>query len=137
MEASTSKSPRINASLELKINNFMMLLGRHYQVRDDYLDLAVSTEDTSSDLDQGNYSLPLIHALACQQKQGSSQLRSILKARKFNNGMLADMKKLVLSILENESSLEYVKKGMHAPHPVSNSVLAYPNHFSLTLQARR
>lgn len=108
MQASIGKTFS-DPSVNYKINDFMMLLGRHYQVRDDYVDLVTGDGVTHCDLDQGNYSLPIIHAIAQQNKQGSAQLQSILQARKLNNAMSPDMKKLCLDILEREGSLEYVK----------------------------
>ena len=65
--------------------------------------------DKHSDIDQGNYTLPLIHALKYQKENGSTELQSILQARKENNGMTASMKRLFFRRLREIGSLEYTQ----------------------------
>ena len=94
------------------IEHLMILLGRYFQIRDDYQNL-VSTDYAVSkgfceDLDEGKYSLALIHAL---QYQGSEtlQLRAILQERSRKGAMTLEMKKLVQEMIENRRSLDYVR----------------------------
>lgn len=99
---------------QLRLNGMMTLLGRYFQIRDDYNNL-VSTDYTAAkgfceDLDEGKFSLPLIHALQISQKQ-KHRLQDILQERRHNGGsMCVEMKDLVLKMLRDGGSLEYVRQ---------------------------
>jgi len=62
-----------------------------------------------NDLDEGAFSLPIIHALSCSSKGTRAQLLSILQSRQENNGMSKDVKKLFVQKLEEAGSLEYTR----------------------------
>ena len=106
MQAESSE----NAAPKTSIEHLMTLLGRYFQIRDDYQNL-VSPDYTVSkgfceDLDEGKYSLALIHAL---HHSGSEalQLRAILQERSRKGAMTMEMKKLVRETMEHRQSLEY------------------------------
>ncbi|KAE8446357.1 hypothetical protein EG329_012106 [Mollisiaceae sp. DMI_Dod_QoI] len=96
----------------------MSLLGRYYQVHDDYRDLIAAKQTESqqrtdpSDLDQGNFTLPLLHLLSVQETQNETQLLNMLQARKENKGMSAAMKSHLLQLLDKAGSLEYTKAAL-------------------------
>jgi geranylgeranyl pyrophosphate synthase len=115
------------------------LFGRLFQIRDDYQNLSsadVSLSPHSSlpskltkflgaqytkqkgfceDLDEGKYSLPLIHALGAEPH--NLQLRSVLIERRVAGHSTTEHKKLVLENLARTKSLEFtahVMKTLHA-----------------------
>ena len=94
------------------IEHLMILLGRYFQIRDDYQNL-VSTDYAASkgfceDLDEGKYSLALIHALQCPGPE-TLQLRAILQERSRKGVMTLEMKKLVREMMGSKGSLDYVR----------------------------
>lgn len=98
----------------LPLNSMMTLLGRYFQIRDDYNNLVsadyIAAKGFCEDLDEGKFSLPLIHALRISQKQ-KQRLRAILQERRHNgSGMCVEMKSLVLEMLRDAGSLEYVRQ---------------------------
>lgn len=102
------------------IEHLMILLGRYFQIRDDYQNLVSSNYTASKgfceDLDEGKYSLALIHALQYPGPE-TLQLRAILQERSRKGAMALEMKKLVREIIERRRSLEYVHsvlKGMES-----------------------
>ena len=107
MQAESLDNPAPNTSIE----HLMILLGRYFQIRDDYQNLVSSDYTVSKgfceDLDEGKYSLALIHAL---HHSGSEalQLRAILQERSRKGAMTLEMKKLVRETMEHRQSLEYV-----------------------------
>ncbi|KAK4140186.1 isoprenoid synthase domain-containing protein [Dichotomopilus funicola] len=114
-----------------QLNRFMNLLGRMFQIRDDYMNLT-SAEYTKQkgfceDLDEGKFSLPLIHALGrCedaggmglrpQDKARASMIRNLLAQRLVAGKMTLDQKKLVLEQLKAQGSLEYTRRAIDALH---------------------
>jgi geranylgeranyl pyrophosphate synthase len=62
------------------------------------------------DLDQGNFTLPVIHFLAQERGRRTTRLLSMLQARKEKNGMSPAMKNHVLDLLEKSGSLEYTSQ---------------------------
>ncbi|APA12276.1 hypothetical protein sscle_09g070460 [Sclerotinia sclerotiorum 1980 UF-70] len=103
---------------DISVEALMTLFGRYYQIQDDYKDLlpAVSNTPSCTDLDQGNFSLPIIHAIRRQSEKGSTELLSILQSRAKTGGISAEMKKLVLSRLEEAGSLEFTKTTLRKLH---------------------
>lgn len=96
---------------KLEITRLMMLLGRYFQIRDDYSNLASATHTEQKafceDLDEGKFSLIPIHVLAnCKEKH---QLMGILRERRDNGAMTWEMKMLVLGLMGECGSLEYVR----------------------------
>ncbi|KUJ13672.1 terpenoid synthase, partial [Mollisia scopiformis] len=99
-----------------KINQLMIMIGRYFQIRDDYKDVVSAKDDIVSgiqaDLDQGNFILPLLHLLSQQKTIHSTQLLSLIQAREEVKGMSLAMKGHILDMLENAGSLEYTRKAL-------------------------
>ncbi|KAH6621252.1 isoprenoid synthase domain-containing protein [Chaetomium sp. MPI-SDFR-AT-0129] len=107
--------------------HFTTLLGRLFQIRDDYMNLT-SAEYTKQkgfceDLDEGKYSLPLIHALGgCNGESISGTeagysvrlLRNMLSKRHVAGKMTLQEKMLFLHHLKARGSLEYTRRAMDA-----------------------
>jgi geranylgeranyl pyrophosphate synthase len=103
---------------DVRIDKLMTLLGRYYQIRDDYQDMTQleANLDTYCDLDQGAFTLPIIHALIYQQEHNSTELLSILQARRNAGGLSLDSKKHFLSKLKEYGSLEYTRSVLTELH---------------------
>ncbi|PNP47761.1 hypothetical protein THARTR1_10446 [Trichoderma harzianum] len=107
MAAKTQTTPPITPDL----NHLIILLGRYFQIRDDYMNLT-SGEYTDQkgfcdDLDEGKFSLALIHGLENTTEKENSILRHILAQRHIANSMSLSQKHLVLDILKAAGSLDY------------------------------
>ncbi|KAF3400488.1 Ophiobolin F synthase [Talaromyces pinophilus] len=94
------------------LSNMTTLFGRYFQIRDDYQNLT-SEEYTNQkgwceDLDEGKFSLPLIHSLTT--KPNNIRLQAMLHQRLINGKMTLEMKKLALDQLAETKSLEYTKE---------------------------
>lgn len=90
----------------------MEVIGRHFQIRDDYQNLQ-SAEYTSQkgfcdDLDEGKLSFPIIHHLS--QDDTSCEIRELLRSRQETGSMSKEMKLHALELLEKSGSLEYTKE---------------------------
>lgn len=122
------------------IDSLTILIGRLYQIRDDYQNL-MSKEYTAQkgfceDLDEGKYSLPLIHAL--QQKPQNIQLQSILIQRRVAGHMNTVHKQFVLQHLNRSGSLDFtaaVLKCLHSEiiRTIERVERRYKENFSLRL----
>ncbi|KAK6506012.1 hypothetical protein TWF506_010938 [Arthrobotrys conoides] len=93
----------------LDIEDLLLLIGRFYQIRDDYMNLT-SQEYTNSkgylsDLDEGKYSLILIHAL--NNTTEGTKLKSLLTLRSRQGNLSAEQKNIVMKTLAQSKSIEY------------------------------
>ncbi|RDW88454.1 fusicoccadiene synthase [Coleophoma cylindrospora] len=93
------------------ISGFVALVGRFFQIRDDYQNL-VSADYTNQkgfceDLDEGKFSLPLIHCLNAEPE--NMILRSILQERRVAGRSSFELKQNILAHMERTKSLEYTK----------------------------
>ncbi|KAF9888183.1 Geranylgeranyl pyrophosphate synthase [Aspergillus nanangensis] len=104
------------------LESFLTLLGRYFQVRDDYMNLVsdqyADQKGFCDDLDEGKYSFPLVHCLNSLSSASESDgralkimLKSILTARHStpDHRFPLEMKVQVLEILENSGSLQYTR----------------------------
>ncbi|KAH6849621.1 isoprenoid synthase domain-containing protein [Chaetomium sp. MPI-CAGE-AT-0009] len=108
------------------LTRFMTLLGRLFQIRDDYMNLtSADQKGFCEDLDEGKYSLPLIYALGRCTEPGSATttprdasstavLRNLLSQRHVSGRMGLDQKKLFLEYLEKQGGLEYTRRALDA-----------------------
>ncbi|KAI0520768.1 terpenoid synthase [Xylaria bambusicola] len=92
------------------------LLGRFYQIRDDYQNL-VSEEYTAQkgfceDLDEGKFSLPLIHALAHTDK--AVHIQGLLRERHRKGRFTKEQKQYILTHIRGAGSLAYVLQLLRA-----------------------
>jgi len=84
------------------------LIGIHFQIRDDYLNLQSSTYEAhkgfSEDLTEGKFSFPIIHSV--RAAAGSDhQLLNILKQRTNSR----DLKEYALGVMERTGSFAYTR----------------------------
>ncbi|KAG7289912.1 hypothetical protein NEMBOFW57_006289 [Staphylotrichum longicolle] len=108
------------------LTRFMTLLGRLFQIRDDYMNLTsadyTKQKGFCEDLDEGKYSLPLIHALGRCETYGptttndgkNTVLRNLLSQRHVAGKMSLEQKKLFLEHLRKQGSLEYTRHALDA-----------------------
>lgn len=101
------------------IDGFTTLVGRYFQIRDDYQNLCspdyASQKGFCEDLDEGKFSLPLIHTL--EHTEDKILLQALLLERKQQGKMTPEAKRLVLDQMNRYNSLEYtrgVAKGLEA-----------------------
>jgi len=66
------------------------------------------------DLDEGKFSLPLIHALAHTDK--ALQLRGVLRERSRKGNCTVEQKRLILALMNEAGSLKYVLHVLEALH---------------------
>lgn len=125
------------AHIQLDLTNLSTLIGRYFQIRDDYQNLVSTdvsynlnksyscnekhdfTDIVSSpqyekqkgygeDIDEGKYSLPLIHAL--QAEPHNMQLRNILVQRRVAGKSALAHKQLVFEHLKRTQSIQFTAK---------------------------
>ncbi|TVY66137.1 Geranylgeranyl pyrophosphate synthase 2 [Fusarium oxysporum f. sp. cubense] len=101
-EASVSDS-----TLE-SLSSLVSLLGQYFQIRDDYMNLIdnryTDQKGFCEDLDEGKYSLTLMHAL---QSDSSGLLANILSIRRFQGKLTTQQKMLVLEVMKTNGSLDW------------------------------
>ncbi|KAF2105873.1 fusicoccadiene synthase [Lophiotrema nucula] len=90
-------------------DHLSLLFGRYFQIRDDYQNLT-STEYTAQkgfceDLDEGKFSLPLLHALHITPHPAI--LRGLLQQRRYMGFLTREQKELVLEQMKQCGSLDY------------------------------
>ncbi|KAJ5090177.1 hypothetical protein N7532_008861 [Penicillium argentinense] len=94
-----------NKNLELE--RHFTLVGRYFQIRDDYQNLTsleyIDNKGFCEDLDEGKYSLLLIHSL----QKGDHIIPTILQQRKISGHLTKEMKLLVLERLTANGSFDY------------------------------
>lgn len=106
-------SPTLPSSLE----ELVVLLGRLYQIRDDYQNLAsadyANQKGFCEDFDEGKFSFPVMHAFSKSILEHSSAraiLKNMLVARAANGGMSHEKKGVALEQLKECGSLAYTKE---------------------------
>ncbi|KAL2194458.1 isoprenoid synthase domain-containing protein [Corynascus similis CBS 632.67] len=127
LDALSNSPTKPNVTL---LTRFMTLLGRLFQIRDDYMNLTSSDyakqKGFCEDLDEGKYSLAVIHALGRCKDTGTSTIsdtkdglhtaviQNLLSQRRVSGGMSLDQKRLFLEYLKDGGSLEYVRRAVDA-----------------------
>lgn len=70
-----------------------------------------------NDLDQGSFTFPIIHALEKEVEKGDEELLSILRSRKWNQGILSpETKKLAVKKIQDMGSFTYAKGVLYELH---------------------
>ncbi|EKG20455.1 Polyprenyl synthetase [Macrophomina phaseolina MS6] len=104
-----AESPR---KVDMDFSGLVSMTGRYFQIRDDLSNLTSEEYENQKgyceDLDEGKYSLPLIHAL--KHTKNKVQLESLLIQRKTQGGMTLEMKRLAIQIMKEAGSLEHTRK---------------------------
>ncbi|KAF5662514.1 gibberellin cluster-GGPP-synthase [Fusarium denticulatum] len=90
------------------LSSVVSLLGQYFQIRDDYMNLIdnkyTDQKGFCEDLDEGKYSLTLMHAL---HSDSSGLLTNILSMRRVQGKLTAQQKILVLEVMKASGSLEW------------------------------
>ncbi|KAL5871723.1 hypothetical protein ACKVWC_007370 [Pyricularia oryzae] len=93
------------------LNKLMTLLGRYFQIRDDYMNLVshqyTDSKGTCEDLDEGKYSYVMIHALENAQPNTRRTLQALLQQRKSTGSAGPGQKDLFLQLFWETGSLEH------------------------------
>ena len=92
------------------------LIGRCFQIRDDYQNLAsddyAKQKGFAEDLDEGKYSLPLMHCIHALKSDGrlageAMQLRALLMKRRSEGKLSLEAKRELLATMRKTQSLDY------------------------------
>ncbi|KAH8126288.1 geranylgeranyl pyrophosphate synthase [Trichoderma asperelloides] len=118
---------------EDSMNLFSCLLGRYFQVRDDYQNLVSMDYEKqkgfAEDLDEGKFSFPLIHCIqaleADPQYEGEAmQMRSFLLKRRIEGRLTDEVKREVLETMKLTNSLGYTLDVLRVLHnKLENEIL--------------
>ncbi|CVL00449.1 fusicoccadiene synthase [Fusarium proliferatum] len=108
--ALNSEVPISDSTLE-SLSSVVSLLGQYFQIRDDYMNLIdnkyTDQKGFCEDLDEGKYSLTLIHAL---QTDPSDLLINVLSMRRVQGKLTTQQKMLVLEVMKTNGSLDWTSK---------------------------
>ncbi|KAH7026801.1 fusicoccadiene synthase [Macrophomina phaseolina] len=100
------------------LDRLCVLLGRLFQIRDDHQNLVSadykSQKGFCEDLDEGKYSLPLLHLL--HEQPDNSVVAYVLSNRRAAGSMPTQHKTLILEVMQKCGSLEYTKHVLKELH---------------------
>ncbi|KAL3448111.1 Ophiobolin F synthase [Aspergillus insuetus] len=111
-----SESPARSSILDQTLYPLSHLIGRFFQIRDDYQNLASAEyarqKGYAEDLDEGKYSFTLIHCINTLEVEASlaserMALRAFLIKRRVDSSLSNESKREVLEIMKKTRSLEY------------------------------
>ncbi|KAK6537360.1 hypothetical protein TWF694_011552 [Orbilia ellipsospora] len=91
---------------DLCTDELLTLLGRYYQIWDDYNDM-IAKDGSASDLDEGVYSFTLVHTLSNGTPNDVRQLKGLLQMRFQQGGLTKEQKETIMRIVKRSGSLEY------------------------------
>ena len=108
--SSIQKSP---ASHQKELDALVTLIGRLYQIRDDFINLTSAEyahqKGSCEDLDEGKFSYPIIQALASQDREEST-LRNLFAIRSRGGKIPPEMKQLALDEMRECGALDKTKE---------------------------
>ncbi|OQE94690.1 hypothetical protein PENNAL_c0003G09066 [Penicillium nalgiovense] len=97
-----------SASLIAISLDFVILIGQHFQIRDDYMNLVddeyTSGKGFSEDLDEGEFSFPIVHAW---HSSPDLVMRGMIQEGKTSGSLSIPYKKTILERLYNTGRMEY------------------------------
>ena len=111
-----AESPVSNRVSNSDLNLLSCLIGRFFQIRDDYQNLAsadyAKQKGFAEDLDEGKYSFTLIHCIRTLDSEpkfagDAMQLRAFLMKRRFEGKLSNEAKREVLATMKKTKSLEF------------------------------
>jgi ophiobolin F synthase len=111
-----SESPARSSILDQTLYPLSHLIGRFFQIRDDYQNLASAEyarqKGYAEDLDEGKYSFTLIHCINTLEAEASlasekMALRAFLIKRRVDSSLSNESKREVLDIMKKTKSLDY------------------------------
>ncbi|KAL4956126.1 isoprenoid synthase domain-containing protein [Aspergillus filifer] len=125
MEAeSSSKQSNLKgvSSNQSPLERLLVLTGRYYQIRDDYLNLTSADYESKKgyleDLDEGKFSLPLIHLLQKAPLEDRDRIMSTVYNRHpGTTGLDREVKRHILNAMKTADTFGYVRgvlKDLHA-----------------------
>jgi geranylgeranyl pyrophosphate synthase len=99
------------------VDRWATLFGRYFQIRDDYQNLTsaeyVAQKGFAEDLDEGKYSLPLIHTLQSLPRHETIVLRNLLTQRRVaGHSPLFEHKTLIVELMKRAGSLEFTVRAL-------------------------
>ncbi|KAJ4245528.1 geranylgeranyl pyrophosphate synthetase [Fusarium torreyae] len=100
------------------LNKMVTLWGQYFQIRDDYMNL-VDTKYSEmkgfcEDLDEGKYSLALIHAI--ENNQDGYLLQNLISTRRTLGKLTQQQKMLVLDIVRSSGGFERTETALNELH---------------------
>jgi ophiobolin F synthase len=120
-----AESPVVDKVFNSDMNVFSCLLGRFFQIRDDYQNLAsadyAKAKGFAEDLDEGKYSFTLIHCIQTLESQPElagemMQLRAFLVKRRHEGKLSQEAKREVLATMKKTESLQYTLSVLRELH---------------------
>ncbi|GAB7349558.1 hypothetical protein MBLNU459_g0254t1 [Dothideomycetes sp. NU459] len=111
-----AESPLTDKVSNQDLKMLTCLIGRFFQIRDDYQNLAsvdyAKQKGFAEDLDEGKYSFTLIHCIETLESQPkyageAMQLRALLMKRSAEKKLSNEAKREVLAIMKQTKSLDY------------------------------
>ncbi|KAH7110291.1 isoprenoid synthase domain-containing protein [Dendryphion nanum] len=110
MTISSARSPCLNLS------HLTRILGRYFQIRDDYQNLAspeyAAQKGYCEDLDEGKFSLPLIHVLNNSSK--GMLLKGLLHRRRSKGSLTREQKQTIIDEMNLCGSLAFTRNTLHS-----------------------
>ncbi|KAJ3146029.1 geranylgeranyl pyrophosphate synthetase [Geranomyces variabilis] len=101
------KLMQISSDSEQDYTHLVDIIGAHYQIRDDYLNLQsykyTHNKGFAEDLTEGKFSFPILHSIRAAEP-GNRQLLSILKQKTTS----LELKKFAIQLMRKTRSFEYV-----------------------------
>ena len=120
-----AESPVRSKVSEDDLNLMSCLIGRFFQIRDDYQNLAsadyAKQKGFAEDLDEGKYSFTMIHCIQTVESspkftREAMQLRAFLMKRRFDGKLTHEVKQEVLNFMKKTKSLEYTLSVLRELH---------------------
>jgi ophiobolin F synthase len=108
-----AESPAVDKVSNSDMNVFSCLLGRFFQIRDDYQNLAsadyAKAKGFAEDLDEGKYSFTLIHCIQTLESHPElagemMQLREFLVKRRHEGKLIQEAKREVLATMKKQKA---------------------------------